>query len=83
MHLTDAAPIDGAPGCDRYVARIVRGIDPSRPTPPWMVSRLVLAGIRSISLPVDVSNYVMLELGQPLHAYDLAKLTGGITVRRA
>ena len=81
--LDDRAPIRGREGCTGFVARVVRGIDPSLPTPPWMVSRLVLAGIRSISLPVDVSNYVMLELGQPLHAYDLAKLTGGITVRRA
>ena len=48
-----------------------------------MVSRLVLAGIRSLGLQVDISNYVMLELGQPLHAYDLSKLNGGITVRRA
>src|SRR5690606_22890285 len=56
---------------------------PTRPTPPWMVSRLRLAGIRSISLAVDITNYVMLELGQPLHAYDLDSLSGGITVRRA
>jgi phenylalanyl-tRNA synthetase beta chain len=48
-----------------------------------MVARLVLAGIRSISLPVDITNYVMLEIGQPLHGYDLDRLTGGITVRRA
>lgn len=81
--LDDRAPIRGRAGCTGFIARVVRGIDPARPTPPWMVSRLTLAGIRAISLPVDISNYVMLELGQPLHAYDLAKLTGGITVRRA
>lgn len=81
--LDDRAPVRGRQGCTGFVARVVRGIDPSRPTPPWMTSRLLLAGIRSLGLEVDISNYVMLELGQPLHAYDLSKLTGGITVRRA
>ncbi|KHL00774.1 phenylalanine--tRNA ligase subunit beta [Sinomonas humi] len=81
--LDDRAPIYGVLGCDRFVARTVRGIDPTRPTPQWMVSRLRLAGVRSISLPVDISNYVMFELGQPTHCYDLDKLTGTITVRRA
>lgn len=81
--LDDRAPVRGREGCSGFIARVVRGVDPRRPTPAWMVSRLTLAGIRAISLPVDISNYVMLELGQPLHAYDLAKLTGGITVRRA
>ncbi|UYN84513.1 MAG: phenylalanine--tRNA ligase subunit beta [Microcella sp.] len=79
----DDAPIRSVPGCDAFVTRVVRGIDTSRPTPAWMISRLSLAGIRSISLVVDVTNYVMLELGQPIHAYDLQKLSGGITVRRA
>ncbi|MGK7223864.1 phenylalanine--tRNA ligase subunit beta [Kocuria flava] len=79
----DDAPIHGNPGCTRFTARTVTGIDPTAPTPPWLAARLRLAGIRSISLPVDISNYVMLELGQPLHFYDLARLTGGITVRRA
>ncbi|WP_314215881.1 phenylalanine--tRNA ligase subunit beta [Pseudarthrobacter equi] len=83
VKLNDDAPIYGKPGCDRFVARTVRGVDPSRPTPPWMASRLRLAGIRSISLPVDISNYVMLELGQPTHCYDLDKLSGDIVVRRA
>jgi phenylalanyl-tRNA synthetase beta chain len=83
VRVDDAAPIRGNAGARVYVARVVRGIDPTRPTPPWMASRLRLAGIRSISLPVDITNYVMLELGQPIHGYDLAKLTGGITVRRA
>ena len=81
--LDDQAPIRGRAGCTGFIARVVRGIDPSRPSPAWMIARLSLAGIRSISLAVDISNYVMLELGQPLHAYDLAKLTGGIIVRRA
>src|SRR5690606_22752558 len=79
----DRAPIRGVIGCSVFVTRVVRGIDPTRATPPWMVSRLRLAGIRSISLAVDITNYVMLELGQPLHAYDLDSLSGGITVRRA
>ncbi|MEZ2391028.1 phenylalanine--tRNA ligase subunit beta [bacterium RCC_150] len=83
VKLNDDAPIYGKPGCDRFVARTVRGVDATRPTPPWMVSRLRLAGIRSISLPVDISNYVMLELGQPNHCYDLDKLSGDIVVRRA
>ncbi|WP_449283608.1 phenylalanine--tRNA ligase subunit beta [Leucobacter sp.] len=81
--IDDEAPIRGRVGATGFVARVVRGIDQSRPTPPWMAARLQLAGIRSLSLEVDISNYVMLELGQPLHAYDLAKLQGGITVRRA
>ncbi len=83
VRLEDSAPIYGRPGCDRFVARTVRGVDPSRPTPPWLSARLRLAGIRSISLVVDISNYVMLELGQPLHFYDLDTLSGEIVVRRA
>lgn len=83
VKLNDDAPIYGKPGCDRFVVRTVRGVDASRPTPPWMSSRLRLAGVRSISLPVDISNYVMLELGQPNHCYDLDKLAGDIVVRRA
>ena len=83
VELRDAAPIRGRAGCSRFVARVVRGIDPSRPTPAWLASRLRLAGIRSISLPVDITNAVMLELGQPIHGYDLGKLRGGIVVRRA
>ena len=81
--LKDDAPIRGAQGCTGFVARVVRGLDRSAQSPAWMVKRLALMGIRSISLPVDVSNYVMMELGQPTHTYDLNKLKGGITVRRA
>lgn len=81
--LADNAPIRGRVGCSRFVTRAVRGIDAQAPTPAWMSQRLTLAGMRSISIAVDVTNYVMLELGQPLHAYDLDRLTGGITVRRA
>ncbi|MEO8907959.1 MAG: phenylalanine--tRNA ligase subunit beta [Microbacteriaceae bacterium] len=79
----DVAPIRGRVGASVFVTRAVRGIDATRPTPAWMVARLKLAGIRSLSLPVDITNYVMVELGQPLHGYDLADLVGGITVRRA
>lgn len=81
--LDDSRPIRGERGARVFATRIIRGVDASRPTPPWMVSRLKLAGIRSVSLLVDITNYVMLELGQPTHGYDLDKLTGGIVVRRA
>lgn len=83
LKLTDAAPIHGQDGATRFVARKVTGVNAKAPVPTWMSSRLRLAGIRSISLPVDISNYVMLETGQPLHFYDADQLTGGITVRRA
>ena len=81
--IEDTAPVRGNVGATEFVARVVRGVDATAPTPAWMIARLTLAGIRSISLLVDITNYVMLELGQPLHGYDLDKLTGGITVRRA
>jgi len=83
LTVQDLAPIRDRAGCSRFVLRQVTNLDPSRPTPPWMVSRLKLAGMRSISLIVDITNYVMLELGQPTHAYDFDKLSGGIQVRRA
>ncbi len=83
VSIDDKAPIRGRVGCSVFVTRVVRGVDPTRPTPAWMSGRLRLAGIRSISLIVDITNYVMLELGQPIHGYDLDKLTGGIVVRRA
>ncbi|MBI4942380.1 MAG: phenylalanine--tRNA ligase subunit beta, partial [Actinobacteria bacterium] len=83
VRLADDAPIHGVPGCDRYVARVVRGVDPTRPSPAWMQRRLEQAGMRPISLAVDVTNYVMLAVGQPLHAFDLHRLTAPIVVRRA
>jgi phenylalanyl-tRNA synthetase beta chain len=69
--------------CDRFVLREVRGFDPAAPSPLWMRVRLARCGMRSVTLAVDVTNYLMLELGQPLHAFDRSKLTGEIVVRRA
>ena len=79
----DDAPIRGRVGVDRFVGRVVRGTNPAAPTPRWMVERLEAAGMRSLSLPVDITNYVMLDLGQPMHAYDLGALAAPIVVRRA
>lgn len=81
--IDDEAPIRGRVGASTFVTRVVRGIDPTAKTPAWMVSRLALAGVRAISLPVDITNYVMFELGQPLHGYDLSTVRGGLGVRRA
>ena len=75
--------VDDPAGCPVFVARTVTGFDPAAPTPDWMARRLAQAGMRPISLGVDVTNYVMLELGQPIHGYDRAKLSGAIRVRRA
>ncbi|MGW2562189.1 phenylalanine--tRNA ligase subunit beta [Streptomyces sp. NPDC001514] len=70
-------------GCDRFVARTVVGLDPEAHSPIWLRRRLQKAGMRPVSLAVDVTNYVMLELGQPLHAYDRSLVDGPIGVRRA
>jgi phenylalanyl-tRNA synthetase beta chain len=75
--------IEDERGCRRFVVRWVSGVDPTAASPWWMSRRLQLAGMRPISLAVDVTNYVMLELGQPLHAFDAAKLAGDLVVRRA
>ncbi len=83
VKVDDRMPIRGTVGSAAFTTRVVRGVDITRPTPPWMVARLTLAGVRSISLPVDITNYVMFELGQPTHGYDLAKIQGGLIVRRA
>lgn len=68
-------------GCPRYLGRAVEGVDLGRPTPLWMRERLRRSGLRPIDAAVDVTNYVLLELGQPMHAFDLDQLTGGIVVR--
>ena len=83
LDIQDSSPIRSKKASQRFVLRSVMGIEANKPTPPWMRARLKLAGMRSISLAVDITNYVMLELGQPVHAYDLDKLKGGIVVRRA
>ncbi len=69
--------------CPRYLGRVIRNVDLSKATPLWMVERLRRADVRSIDAAVDITNYVMLELGQPLHAFDLAEINGGIRVRMA
>ena len=83
--IDDTFPVEvQAPeSCPRYVGRVVRGVDVSRPSPLWLQEKLRRSGIRSIDAVVDVTNYVLLELGQPMHAFDLDKLTKGIVVRTA
>ncbi len=78
-----AIAVEAADSCPRYVGRVIKGINSKAETPLWMVERLRRSAIRSISPVVDVTNYVMLELGQPMHGFDLAKLDGGICVRMA
>jgi phenylalanyl-tRNA synthetase beta chain len=80
---TRAVRLDAPAACPRYCGRIVRGVDAKAPTPEWMRRRLERSGLRSVSALVDATNYVLLELGQPLHAFDNARLTGDIHARLA
>ena len=73
---------DNAP-CGRYVGRVVTNVNAAAATPDWMKRRLERSGLRSISAIVDITNYILLEQGQPMHAFDLSKINGGITVRMA
>lgn len=75
--------LEAPAACPRYACRIIRNIDPDAATPLWMQERLRRSALRSIGPVVDVTNYVLLELGQPMHGFDLAKLDGGIRVRMA
>ena len=83
--IDDVHPVDlvEPAGCPRFAGRVVKGIDPAAKSPAWMVERLRRAGLRGISPVVDITNFVMLELGQPLHAYDAALLQGPIRPRLA
>jgi phenylalanyl-tRNA synthetase beta chain len=75
--------VEDTVGCDRFAARAVRGVDPHAPAPEFIRRRLAVAGIRTIGLAVDITNYLMLELGQPMHAFDMARIRGQLVVRRA
>ncbi|MDR1349193.1 MAG: phenylalanine--tRNA ligase subunit beta [Zoogloeaceae bacterium] len=80
---TRAVRLQARVACPRYCGRIVSGVDAKAPTPEWMRRRLLRSGLRSVSALVDITNYVMLTLGQPLHAFDNARLSGDIHVRMA
>ncbi len=75
--------VEAADLCGRFSGRIVRGVDTQVATPAWMVDRLARCGQRSVSVLVDISNYVMFEYGQPTHIFDLDKIDGGLQVRWA
>ncbi|MEO7241674.1 MAG: phenylalanine--tRNA ligase subunit beta [Variovorax sp.] len=76
-----AVKVEASDLCGRFSGRVLRGVDTTAPTPQWMVERLARCGQRSVSPLVDISNYVMFELGQPSHIFDLDKIDGGLTVR--
>ncbi len=83
--IDDTFPVDVQTpvACPRYLGRVLRGVNTAAATPLWMQERLRRSGLRSLGPVVDVTNYVLLELGQPMHAFDMARLTGGIQVRHA
>lgn len=83
--INDTLPIavEAPDACPRYLGRVVKGINVKAPTPLWMKEKLRRCGIRSIDAVVDVTNYVLLELGQPMHAFDKDRIEGGIVVRMA
>ncbi|MBK8163217.1 MAG: phenylalanine--tRNA ligase subunit beta [Gammaproteobacteria bacterium] len=78
-----AIEVSDSRACPRYLGRVIRGIDPAAETPLWLRERLRRSGLRSLGPVVDVTNFLLLELGQPMHAFDLARVDGGICVRRA
>lgn len=83
--IDDTFPVEleASDRCPHYVGRVIKDVDVSQPSPLWMQEKLRRSGIRSIDAVVDVTNYILLELGQPMHAFDHAKLQGGIVVRTA
>ena len=78
-----AVKIDAPDDCGRFITRVISDVNATVPSPNWLVQRLERAGIRSISALVDIGNYVMLELGQPMHVFDADKLVGSLNIRRA
>ena len=78
-----AVKIDAPDDCGRFIARVISDVNATAPSPDWLVQRLERAGIRSVSALVDIGNYVMLELGQPMHVFDADKLVGSLNIRRA
>lgn len=81
--LTKAVTIENTQDCPKYLGRVIEGVNQKAETPLWMCERLRRSGIRPHGILVDITNYVLLEIGQPLHAFDFAKVTGDIQVRRA
>lgn len=80
---TQAVQIDAPEDCGRFLSRVIENVNATAPSPAWLTQRLERAGVRSISALVDIGNYVMLELGQPMHVFDADKLSGSLHVRRA